>query len=454
MDTIRFPENFLFGAATAAFQIEGACAEDGKGPSTWDHFTGIKGKIRGGSNASRACEHYHRYPEDIAIMKELNLDAYRFSISWPRIMPNGEGVVNNKGLDFYSRLVDSLLDAGIEPFITLFHWDLPLALQKKYRGFENRTVSRLFADYAEVVVSHLGDRVKNWITINEPWEFSCMGHLLGEHAPGRMSPRAFFRVMHNVLLAHGYGMQVIKGLYPESRAGITVSMTPVQPMTESKKDAWSAVMANQFMNHITLSPLYHGKYPEPFWSKMKVLTPKIADGDMTIISQKTDFLGLNNYQRERAMHKWYIPFFKTWITGSGIAERDFVRDGVQYTSMGWEVHPPCIYDCLKTIQTEYGNPPVYITENGAAFDDMVTDGKVHDEKRIDYLSGYLAMVRKAMTEGADVRGYFVWSLLDNFEWAAGLGKRFGLVYVDYESQKRIIKDSGRWYSTLISGSKA
>jgi len=453
MDNIQFPKNFVFGAATAALQIEGSVDADGKGKSTWDDFSHRKGAIRKGHIPDTACDHYRRYPEDIALMKDMGLDAYRFSVSWPRIYPDGEGSINQKGLDFYSRLVDNLLEAGIDPFVTLFHWDLPLALQKKYKGFQNRKVAHLFADYTETVVKHLGDRVKNWITINEPWEFSAMGHLLGEHAPGIKSPWAFFKAIHHVHLAHGLGIERIRALSPDAKAGITISMTPVHPISDSEKDHWSAKIANEFMNHISLGPLYKKEYPELLFSRMRLCTPKIEEGDMEIIAAPTDFIGLNNYQREFAMYKWYIPFFNTWITGSETAEHEFIRDGVQHTSMGWEVYPPCIYECLKIIQGEYGNPPVYITENGAAFDDVLENGKVNDTKRIDYLRDYLEMVNRARLDGADVRGYFVWSLMDNFEWAVGFDKRFGLIHVDYESQKRTIKESGNWYRDFIQKQK-
>ena len=262
MNNPEFPRDFLFGAATSSFQIEGAWNRDGKGLSIWDVFTREKGKIRNNDNAEQACDHYRRYKEDIVLMKELGLDAYRYSVSWPRIYPDGTGKVNPKGLDFYSRMTDSLLEAGIVPFITLFHWDLPLALQQKYRGFEHRDTAGFFRDYCRTVVTALGDRVKNWITINEPFEYSAFGHFLGYHAPGKKNLRAYFRVMHNLLRAHGMAMQVIKSDCAGSNAGITVSVTPIHPATGSEKDAWSAKIANEFMNHITLSPLLKGHYPE------------------------------------------------------------------------------------------------------------------------------------------------------------------------------------------------
>jgi beta-glucosidase len=450
MDFPQFPQHFYFGAATSAYQIEGEYQGDGKGPSIWDDFVTQKGKIRLGQTGNVACDHYHCYPEDVELMHALDLNAYRFSISWARIFPEGEGSINQKGLDFYSRLTDALLEKGITPFATLFHWDLPLALQRKYNGFENRKVSELFALYSETVVKHLGDRIKYWMTINEPFEYSAFGHFLGAHAPGKHSLPAYFRVMHHLLLGHGLAMERIRSISPQARVGIVVSLTPIHPETHSDKDRQAALLANQFMNHITLGPLYKGAYPEPLWSRVRLLHPGIQADDLKIISRRTDFIGINNYQREFATYKWYVPFLQMDISGQDVAETEFVKDGVQHTSMGWEVYPQALYECLRLLKDEYGNPPVYITENGAAFDDVVAaDGTVNDLLRIDYLKGYLDEAARAAKEGCNLKGYFVWSLLDNFEWAAGLTKRFGMVYVDHATQKRIIKQSGYWYRNLI-----
>ncbi len=453
MREIQFPRNFIYGAAAAALQIEGAWNLDGKGPSIWDDFSARNGKTRNGDRPCVACDHYHRYREDVGIMKSLKLDAYRLSVSWPRVMPSGKGPVNRPGLDFYNRLVDELCGAGITPFVTLFHWDLPLALQKEYGGFADRRIIDDFTRYTEVAVKALGDRVKHWITINEPWEYAAFGHFLGYHAPGKKSLWKFFRVMHNVLLAHSSSMNVIKGLYPDSQAGITISMTPVHPSTNSEKDIWSAMIGNQFMNHITLSPLLKGVYPEPLWKRMRLFTPKIQEGDMERISGEMDFLGLNVYSREFAMHKWHIPFLNTWVTGGKVPDAEYEKDGRSYSSMGWEIYPDSIYESLKIVQDTYGNPPVYITENGAPFTDVMTGGRIIDPKRIDYLRRYLGKVYDAYSEGADIRGYFAWSLLDNFEWAEGFQKRFGIVHVDYETLKRTVKDSGYWYRDFITVQK-
>ena len=450
---LQFPKDFIFGSATSSFQVEGAWNADGKGPSIWDEFTREKGKIRNGERADTACDHYHRYPEDIALMKRLGLQAYRYSVSWPRIYPEGTGTLNPKGMDFYNRLTDAVVEAGITPLITLFHWDLPLALQKRYKGFENRDMADVFAEYCAAVVRSLGDRAKRWITVNEPFEYAAFGHFLGYHAPGKKSLGAYFRVMHNLLRGHGMAMRAIRSECPDAEAGITVSVTPVHPATESAKDAWSAGVANDFMNHITLSPLLKGRYPEALRKRMRLFFPKIREGDMDLIKTPADFTGINLYSREKAMHKWYIPFLRTWTTGQDVPDSEYEKDGRQFSSMGWEVYPDAMYETLKMMQDDYGNPPVYITENGGPFTDRVVDGTVADPKRIRYMQDYLEKVRLAIGEGADVRAYFYWSLLDNFEWAEGFSKRFGLIHVDHETQERIIKASGLWYRDLIHAQK-
>lgn len=450
LQTLNFPPQFTFGASTAAYQIEGAVAEDGRGPSVWDAFSHKKGKIRKQHNGDRACEHYVRYGEDVKLMQTLGLDAYRFSISWTRILPQGRGEVNQKGLDFYHKLVDSLLEAGITPYATLFHWDFPLALHKQYKGFLSRQAAEDFANYVEVVVNSLGDKIKHWITINEPWEHGCLGYFMGEHAPGHTRPWNYMQVMHHQMLAHGLAAERIRQLAPDAKVGIAVSLTPIHPLTDKAKDQQAASVANDFMNFVTLDPLLKGKYPDSLMRAFRWFAPHIQQDDMQKISQPLDFIGVNNYQREFARYSAFVPFLKSWIVGGGgVADTDFVKNGVQHTSMGWEVYPQSIYQALKWLQQDYGNPPVMITENGAAFDDEVVDGKVDDPKRIAYFEAYMAQVSKVIAEGGNVQGYFAWSLLDNFEWAAGYDKRFGLIHVDYQSQQRIIKQSGYWYQQLI-----
>lgn len=446
---LTLPDDFIFGAATSAFQIEGAVNEDGRGPSIWDAFTAKKGRIRSDHNAVTACDHYHRFQTDVELMQRLQLQAYRFSVAWPRIMPNGTGQVNKAGLDFYSRLTDSLLEAGIEPYVTLFHWDMPLAIYQKNGGFISRDTCDYFADYVEVVVNALGDRVKNWITLNEPFEHACFGHLLGNHAPGHHRMGHFLKAMHHQLLAHGKAVERIRGISSDSKAGITLSLTPILPASESPKDQWAAQFGNQLLNHITLSALYKGCYPDELQKRLRWFWPKVEEGDMALIGTPSDFVGVNHYNCEYASHRWYIPFLQSWISGANAAESEYDRDGKRYTAMGWEVNPWGMYEVLRMLREDYGNPTVYITENGAAFEDTLVDGEVNDEKRIEYFQSYFSEVANACKAGSNISGYFAWSLLDNFEWAEGYEKRFGLIHVDYETQKRTIKDSALWYSWLI-----
>jgi beta-glucosidase len=446
-----FNKDFIFGSASAAFQIEGSVNADGKGLSIWDNFSCKKGKIRNNDSAETACDHYNRIEEDVALMKTLGLTSYRFSISWSRILPKGEGKINSKGIEFYNKLINELIKNDIIPFVTLFHWDLPLDLQKKYNGFQNRKVADLFTDYAEIAVKSFGDRVKNWITINEPFEFSCMGHLLGTHAPGKKSLRAYFHVIHNLLLAHGKAVRLIKMHYPEAKVGISVSMTPVHPASDNPKDKTAAKIANQFMNEITLLPLYKGRYPEELLKKAALFIPKIKAGDMDLIATPTDFIGLNYYSREKATYKWYIPILKASISGADAPEKQYIdKEGKQRTSMGWEVYPEGLGECLHWIKEVGNNPDIYITETGGAFDDeLLQDGTVKDELRMSLLEKYLEQASITIEQGVNLKGVFVWSLMDNYEWAEGLSKRFGLIYVDFKTQKRIIKDSGYWYKNLI-----
>lgn len=449
-ELLKFPKDFIFGASTAAYQIEGSTDAGGRGLSVWDTFSHKKGNVANNHNGDRACEHYIRYADDVALMKKMGLDAYRFSISWSRILPQGRGRVNQAGLDFYHNLVDSLIEAGIEPYVTLFHWDFPEDLQQAYGGFLSRQAAEDYAAYVEVVVKSLGSKVKHWITVNEPWEHGCLGYVMGEHGPGLRRPWKYMQVMHHQLLAHGMGVKVIREHCPDAKVGIAVSITPIHPVTDSSLDRQSADIANEFMNFVTLDPILKGRYPQKLAHAFRWFSPDIHRGDMALISQELDFVGINNYQREFARHCRWVPFLKSWIVGgTTVADGDFVKDGVQHTSMGWEVYPLAIYESLKWLQDKYHNPPVLITENGAAFDDVVRDGVVDDPKRIAYFRDYLAQVQKVMDEGGNVQGYFAWSLLDNFEWAAGYNKRFGLIHVNYETQERIIKQSGYWYQALI-----
>jgi len=435
MNTLRFPTDFLWGAATAAYQIEGAWNEDGKGESIWDRFSHTPGNIINADTGDAACDHYHRYPEDISLMRQLGMKAYRFSISWPRVLPTGFGRVNTAGLDFYDRLVDALLAANIEPFITLHHWDIPQALLDR-GGWINRDNLSYFADFAALMVKRLGDRVRRWATLNEPDDIAEAGYGNGEHAPGVKNDwKTVQQVIHNLLVAHGLAVQAIRAIDPALEVGIVLGLWGVDPTSEDPTDIAAADLVWNSQRIAFIHPIFRGHYHSSMIDAIGDNFPEVKSGDMALISQKLEFLGINNYSR-------------TLVGGRGAIS---LVPGSEYTDMGWEVCAPAFRRMLNRINNDYNLPPIYITENGAAFPDVVTaDGKIHDERRLDYLAQHITQVRLAMEDGVDVRGYFVWSLLDNFEWGHGYTKRFGLIRVDFDTQKRIIKDSGEWYSRVIS----
>ncbi len=437
---LRFPEGFVWGAATSAYQIEGAWNEDGKGPSIWDTFCRIPGKIKNGDTGDVAADHYHRWEEDVNIIAELGLKAYRFSISWPRIFPEGVGEVNRKGLDFYNRLVDKLLAHGVEPFVTLYHWDLPQALQDK-GGWPSRDTAYAFAHYAETVASELGDRVSFWITHNEPFVAAIIGHFTGEHAPGIQDPVAAFSAAHHLLLSHGLATQAIRAAASRKpEIGIVLNLHPIHPASPSEEDKLAARRFDGVINRMFLDPVFFGKYPEDMLELFGFLLPEIRPEDMETISAPIDFIGINYYTRNVVRFDPEFPL----IQASPIHP-----EGSEYSQM-WEIYPPGIYEIVTRVWKEYNPPSIFLTENGVPVPDGVDfDGRVRDERRIRYLKNHLIYLHKAISEGVLVRGYFVWSLLDNFEWAYGYSMRFGLVYVDYPTQKRIIKDSGRWYAQVI-----
>lgn len=451
MNRISFPDSFLWGTATASYQIEGAWNEDGKGLSIWDVFAHNPKNISDGSNGDIACDHYHKYEEDIELMSNLHYDAYRFSIAWARIFPSGKGEINQKGVDFYDRLIDLLLKKGIIPFVTIFHWDLPYELQKE-GGFLNSEISNYYADYTAFLIKKYGDRVKYWITLNEPYIFSVLGHFTGEHAPGIKSLPAFFVSTHNLLLSHGKGVIAAKGINDKIKIGITNNNSPVVHIKEilnqemKSKDIKAKNFANSIFNTMYLDPIFYGKYPKEVSFFIKLFNKKISlEKDLKIINQKIDFLGVNNYSRT-VIKTIPNPIFKFQIEGA--ENKEWAKE---LTEMKWEIVPESFYDILKYLWENYckkANIPIYVTENGAAFKDIVEGNKVNDIKRVNFLKSYIKYMKKAMDEGVDVRGYFVWSFIDNFEWAHGKTKRFGLVYTDYETQKRIIKESGYWYSKL------
>jgi beta-glucosidase len=434
MNIHRFPSNFIWGAATASYQIEGAWNEDGKGESIWDRFSHTPGKITNGDTGDVACDHYHRLPEDIALMRELGLKGYRFSISWPRVIPDGVAPVNPKGLDFYDRLVDRLLAANILPFLTLYHWDLPQALEDK-GGWRNRDTSHYFADYTAVMVKRLGDRVKHWATFNEPGVAAFAGHLWGEHAPGIKDQKIALQVVHNILVAHGLSVQAIRSADSELQAGIVLNLWPAEPAEETPENIAVAEQGWQEGGDILfLDTIFKGHYPPAGWDKAGENRSQVQPGDMALISQKLDFMGVNYYSR---------------VVLDAKGERVY-PEGAEYTEMNWEVHAPAFYRLLTRINREYRLPPLYITENGASFNDEVSaDGSIQDPRRQAYLREHFIQVHKAMQDGVDMRGYFVWSLMDNFEWGHGFTKRFGLIRVDYDTLKRTPKDSAKWYAGVI-----
>ncbi|PJF20846.1 MAG: beta-glucosidase [Phototrophicales bacterium] len=429
-----FPKDFVWGAATASYQIEGAVNEDGRVPSIWDTFSATPGNVENGDTGAVACDHYHRYKEDVALMKQLGLKAYRFSIAWGRVL-NGQQV-NQRGLDFYSRLVDELLAAHIQPWVTLYHWDLPQNLQDE-GGWTNRAIVEKFAHYADVVTRALGDRVKHWITFNEPWVFTYLGYGIGYHAPGISSLPAYLSAAHHFLLSHARSVPIIRGNSPDSKVGVTLDIS--QP----EGDPRAVARQRDFHNHWFLDPIYFGEYPQELFTVYQEMgyLPDIQDGDLEAIQGKPDFLGINYYTRQVVEYDESDPLHLTrWVH----------QPESEYTEMGWEVAPESIYRMLKYINDRYAPDAMVITENGAAFADEVSDdGQVHDPRRVAFYDAYLRNCLRAIQEGVPLKGYFAWSLLDNFEWAFGYSKRFGIIYVDYETQQRIPKDSAKWYSQLI-----
>lgn len=445
--SISFPDGFLWGVATSDYQIEGAWNEDGKGESIWDRFSHTPGKIEDGTNGDVACDHYHRWREDVALMKSLGLQAYRFSISWPRILPAGRGPVNSAGLDFYSRLVDALLEAGIQPFVTLYHWSLPQVLQDK-GGWPERSTAEAFVEYTDIITRRLGDRVRYWITQNEPAAPSFSGYRSGVHAPGLRDGRAALRASHHILLAHGLAVPVIRQNCPGARVGITIDIWPKVPASESPFDKQLSQLLDSTTNRWFLDPLYGRGYPPDaiaHYIAEELIPPTgpdfVQDGDYESIAAPTDFLGFNYYSRH---------IVRNPATPEDKWPKTVLRSPDQ-TDMGWEIYPDGMYDTLIRLHREYRPPVIYITENGASYADAPdAQGRVHDVRRIEYLRRHLIAVWRAIQDGVPIAGYFAWSLMDNFEWSRGHTQRFGLVWVDYETQQRIPKDSAWWYRDVIA----
>ncbi|MFJ6697994.1 GH1 family beta-glucosidase [Streptomyces sp. NPDC091272] len=453
-----FPEGFLWGSATASYQIEGAAAEDGRTPSIWDTYARTPGRVRNGDTGDTATDHYHRWREDVALMADLGIGAYRFSLAWPRIQPTGRGPAVQKGLDFYRRLVDELLAKNIQPVATLYHWDLPQELEDA-GGWPERATAERFAEYAALAADALGDRVHTWTTLNEPWCSAFLGYGSGVHAPGRTDQVAALRAAHHLNLAHGLAVQAVRERTPaDSRCSVTLNIHHVRPLTGSDADADAVRRIDALANRVFTGPMLRGAYPEDLLKDTAALTDWsfVDDDDLRQIHQPLNFLGVN----------YYTPTLVSQADGSGAHTSDghgrsahspwpgarevaFHQPPGATTAMGWAVDPSGLHDLLRRLACDFPGTPLVITENGAAFDDYADpSGNVNDPARIAYLHGHLAAVHQAIAEGADVRGYFLWSLLDNFEWAHGYSKRFGAVYVDYPTGARIPKASARWYSEV------
>lgn len=438
----QFGEDFLWGVSTAAFQIEGAHDADGKGSSIWDVFTSQKGKIKNGHLAITACDFYNCYQDDISLIKELNIPNFRFSISWPRIMPTGVHPINQAGIDYYNKIIDSLLASGIEPWITLYHWDLPHELEVK-GGWTNRESVSCFKEYVEVCVHYFGDRVKNWMVINEPSVFTGAGYFLGIHAPGKKGITNYLKAMHHVTLATSAGAKIIRERIPQANIGTTFSCTHIEPATESAKDIEAAKRVDTLLNRTFIEPILGLGYPQKDLPVLKKLNNYILDDDLNNLNFDFDFIGLQCYTREVVKSSILIPYI-----GAELVSAE--KRNVISTDMGWEVYPPAMYHILKKFNEYDGIKKIIITENGAAFPDTVQNGKVHDIKRTHFIQDNLEQILRAKEEGLNVEGYFVWSLTDNFEWAEGYNARFGLIHVDFETQKRTIKNSGLWFKDFLS----
>ena len=443
-----FPPDFAWGTATASYQIEGAVREDGRGESIWDTFSHTPGKVANGDTGDVACDHYHRWAEDVELIGSYGLNAYRFSVAWPRIQPEGRGAANQKGIDFYRRLVDRLVEKGIKPAATLYHWDLPQALQDDGGGWLNRDLVQRFAEYAAIVYEALGDGVGWWITHNEPWVVAAIGHRIGRHAPGLRDPHAELRTAHHLLLSHGRAVEAYRASGLAAPIGITLSLSPTYPERDTDADRAAAILSDGYTNRWYLDPVFRGEYPadllELFAERYKL--DWIRDGDLARVRQPIDFLGVNYYARRRVRAPvGGEPREIAWVVSTEH------KPEVLRSDMGWEMTPETFTELLVRLKADYGSQPILITENGCAIDDVLdADGEVHDPRRIDFLRTHLAAVEEAIDLGVDVRGYFAWSLMDNFEWGEGCRQRFGLTYVDYETQRRIPKDSARWYAAVAS----
>lgn len=431
---------FHWGVSTAAYQTEGAFNVDGKGLNIWDVFSNTPKKIRNNENGNTACEFYHRYVQDLTLLKILNIPNFRFSLSWSRILPDGYGTINTKGIDHYHKVIDYCLELGIEPWITLYHWDLPEALEKK-GGWRNREIISWFEEYTAICIRAFGDKVKNWIVLNEPMVFTGAGYFLGVHAPGKKGLTNFLAAAHHAAMCQSAGGRIIRSLQPHSNIGTTFSTSPIHPASQKQKDIQSAIRVDALVNRLFVEPLMGLGYPYHDLPFLKRMEPFIQQHDESSLPFDMDFIGIQNYTREIVSHSWLMPFIK-----SKLIKAD--KRMVTRTEMNWEVYPDCIYEILHKFN-KYPVKKLIVTENGAAFNDTVEAGEIKDTDRKNYINEHIRKVLQARNEGVKVDGYFVWSLTDNFEWAEGFHPRFGLVHIDYKTQKRTIKNSGFFYSDVI-----
>ena len=452
-----FPNNFTWGTATSAYQIEGAHNKDGKGPHIWDVFSQTPGRTARGENGNRACDHYHRYPEDIQLMADMGIKAYRFSISWARIQPDGKGQPNPAGIKFYSELIDALLAKGITPWITLHHWDLPVALQLENDGWLSKATTDYFAEYARICFEHFGDRVKNWITMNESWVMAILGYYDGVFAPGRKSKDEPYQVAHNLILGHAKAVKIYRDHYQaeqNGQIGMTNNCDWRAPKTDSQADKDAAQRSLEFFLAWFADPIYFGDYPAVMRERLGDRLPHFTEEEKRLIKGSSDFFGLNHYNTMYASHVPQGETVENYVYANGgifddqqvalTADPDW-----KLTDMQWPIVPWGLREMLLWISDRYDNPPIYITENGCATPDEVTAEGVADPMRVDYLNGYIGAVHEAIEKGANVQGYFVWSLMDNFEWASGYDKRFGMIFVDFETLERKAKTSAKWYQQVI-----
>ncbi len=455
----QFPPDFLWGTATAAYQIEGAAQLDGRGPSIWDAFSQIPGKTHQGHTGDVACDHYHRFREDVALLKSMNVQCYRFSISWPRLLPQGRGTVNEKGVEFYNQLIDLLLENNIQPWVTLFHWDLPLALQMEMDGLLNPAIATCFADYARLCFERFGDRVKHWITLNEPWCSAVLGHGNGYFAPGRVSNREPYVAAHHLLRAHAYMVDVYRREFQATQGGvigITNNCDWHEPLTDSAEDRAAAQRALEFSLGWFADPIYLGDYPQSMRDQLGSKLPEFSEEDRALLRGSSDFFGLNHYNTNMSAAR---PDDHPPDQNGGIFQDMYNCEGYhvelvtdpswKQTDMGWNIVPWGIRKLLEWIDRRYRHPPIYITENGCAMpgeDDRAV--ALNDQGRVEFFQGYIGACHEAIENGVDLRGYMCWSMLDNFEWAYGYSKRFGLTWVDFATGERCPKASFRWYSNV------